>query len=150
VHFQAGDPSACTFQTGTTAGVIAFTLTIGSTTVTTSTTIPAAPIALDLATAVPSTDRIIVSLTGFDNTHAASQLTFTFYDTAGKAIAPGLIQSDVSGPFANYYNQHPEVGGVFYLQAEFPVTGDITQVASVDVQIANPVGIAAPPRLIVQ
>jgi hypothetical protein len=151
VHFQAGDPNQCTFQTGTTAGTIMFTLTIGGITVHTSTPpINKAIVALDLSTAVPATDEIILSLAGFDNTHAASSLAFTFYDTSGKAIAPGLIQSDIAGPFADYYRAHPEAGGVFKLQARFPVTGDITQVAGVDVQFTNPAGPTPTLRLPVQ
>ncbi|HTP89526.1 MAG TPA: hypothetical protein VMJ34_21400 [Bryobacteraceae bacterium] len=147
VHFQAGNPDHCTFQTGTTAGTIAFTLTIGGVTSIASTTIPGALVALDLATAVAQNGTVIVSLAGFDNTHAASRLAFTFYDTAGQTIAPGLIQSDVSGPFSSYYAAHPEAGGAFSLQATFPVSGDISKVGGVDVQFTNPAGTAMTSRL---
>jgi hypothetical protein len=149
VQFQAGDG---TFQTGTTAGTITFTLdlTVSGVTASASTTIVPAHVALDLSTAVPATDSIILSLAGFDNTHAASMLAFTFYDTTGKAIAPGLIQSDVATAFASYYKTNPDAGGVFNLQATFPVTGDITQVASVDVQFTNPQGVTDTGRLPVQ
>ncbi|MGA3026139.1 MAG: hypothetical protein ABSF98_15335 [Bryobacteraceae bacterium] len=140
-----GDTAQYTFQTGTTAGTITFTFTLNpaasGVTASTSTTILPAIVALDLSTAVPATDEIILSLAGFDNTHAASALSFTFYDTTGKAIAPGLIQSNVTAAFANYYTANPAAGGVFNLQATFPVTGDITKVASVDVQFTNPAGV---------
>jgi hypothetical protein len=143
VQFQAGSSEECTFQTGTTAGMITFTLSLNASgaTATASVTIAPAIVSLDLATAVPATDEIIVSLSGFDNTHAASALAFTFYDTTGKAVAPGLIQSNVTGAFANYYQANPQAGGAFNLQATFPVTGDITQVATVEVQFTNPAGV---------
>ena len=105
---------------------------------------------LDLIRQVPEIDEVILSLAGFDNTHAASLLAFTFYDTTGKAISPGLIQSDVTVPFANYYKAHREAGGVFNLQATFPVTGDITRIAGVDVQFTNPAGVTQTSRLPVQ
>jgi hypothetical protein len=143
VHFQAGDPNTCTFQTGTTAGTIDFALnlTASGVTASASTIIVPAPVALDLSTAVPATDSIFLTLAGFDNTHAASSLAFTFYDTTGKAIAPGLIQSNVTSAFASYYKANPQAGGTFNLQATFPVTGDITQVSSVQVQFTNPAGV---------
>jgi len=147
IHFQAGDPNQCTFQTGTTAGTITFTLTIGSATATASTTIAPAIVSLDLSSAVPATDSILLTLAGFDNTHAASLLAFTFYDPTGKAITPGLIQSNVSSPFANYYQANPRAGGTFSLQATFPVSGDITKVSAVDVQFTNPAGVASTARL---
>jgi len=145
VQVNPGAMAQYTFQTGTTAGTIALTLALlpaaSGVTASTSTTILPAIVALDLSTAVPATDEIIVSLAGFDNTHAASSLSFTFYDTTGKAIPPGLIQADVTSAFASYHTANPRAGGTFNLQATFPVTGDITQVATVDVQFKNPAGI---------
>jgi len=146
-QFTAGDPSACTFQTGTTAGTITLSLTLGGATATASTTIATAPVSLDLATASAATNQIIVALTGFDNTHAASMLAFTFYDGSGKAISPGLIQASVAGDFTSYYAANPSVGGAFALQATFPVSGDITQVASVEVQFTNPAGVTTTPGI---
>jgi hypothetical protein len=156
-QFTAGDPNACTFQTGTTAGTITFSLSLGEATITASTTIGAADVSLDLATASAATNQIIVSLTGFDNTHAASMLAFTFYNAAGQPIPSynaagqpdpsGLIQANVAGDFASYYTANPSAGGAFALQATFPVSGDITQVASVEVQFTNPVGVATNPGI---
>jgi len=152
VHFQAGDPNQCTFQTGTTAGTVTFSLKLNASGVTASasTSIAAAPVSLDLSTAVPATDRIILSFAGFDNTHAASSLAFTFYNTSGTIVAPGLIQSNVTGAFASYYQTNPQAGGTFHLQATFPVTGDITQIGSVQVQFTNPAGVTSTGSLPVQ
>ena len=147
VHFTAGDQDACTFQTGTTAGTITFSLSLGEAITTASATIGPAPISLDLATASAEVSQIIVALTGFDNTHAASTLAFTFYDSSGKAISPGLIQASVAGDFATYYKAYPSAGGAFALQAIFPVSGDVTKIASVQVQFTNPEGTTTPPRI---
>jgi hypothetical protein len=143
VQFQAGNATQCTFQTGTTAGTITLTLnlTVSGVTTSTSSTVAPALISLDLSTAVAATDSILLSLSGFDNTHAASALAFTFFDTTGKAIPPGLIQSNVANAFASYYQANPQAGGTFNLQATFPVTGDITQVATVQVKFTNPAGV---------
>ena len=146
-HFTTGDQNACTFQTGTTAGTITFSLSLGEATTTASAAIPAAPVSLDLATASAEVTRIIVALTGFDNTHAASMLAFTFYDSSGKAISPGLIQTDVAGDFATYYKANPSAGGAFALQAIFPVSGDVTQVATVQVEFTNPEGVTTTPSI---
>ena len=146
-HFTTGDQNACTFQTGTTAGTITFSLSLGEATTTTTTTIAAVPVSLDLATASAEVTQIIVALTGFDNTHAASTLSFTFHDTSGKAISPGLIQTNVAGDFATYYQTYPSAGGAFALQATFPVSGDVTQVASVQVQFTNPAGVTTTPSI---
>ena len=152
VHFQAGDPNTATFQTGTTAGTITLTLNliVSGLTATASRVIAPAPVSLDLSTAVPATDSILVTLAGFDNTHAASSVAFTFYNTAGKTIPPGEIQSNITSAFANYYKANPQAGGVFNLQATFPVTGDITQVGSVQIQFTNPAGVTSTASLPVQ
>jgi hypothetical protein len=144
VQFQAGNATQCTFQTGTTAGTITLTLnlTVSGITKPVSSTIVPASVALDLSTAVSATDSILLSLSGFDNTHAPSALAYTFYNASGKVIPSGQIQaSTVAGAFANYYQTNPTVGGVFDLQATFPVTGDITQVATVQVEFTNPAGV---------
>jgi hypothetical protein len=151
VQFQAGNATQCTFQTGTTAGTITLTLnlTVSGVTKSISRTIAPAPVSLDLSTAVAATDSILLSLSGFDNTHAASALDFTFDNTSGNTIPPGLIQSNVATAFANYYQANPQAGGTFNLQATFPVTGDITQVATVTVELTNPAGVTATLPLVV-
>ena len=151
VQFQAGNATQCTFQTGTTAGTITLTLNldVSGVTKTVSSTIVPALVSLDLSTAVAATDSILLSLSGFDNTHAASALAFTFKNASGKVIPPGLIQSNVASAFANYYQTNPLVGGTFKLQATFPVTGDITQVATVEVGFTNPAGVTTTLPLVV-
>ena len=133
--------STLSFQTGTTAGTITFTLTppVGAP-ITQSFAIAPAIIGIDTATAVAESTQIILSITGFDNTHAGSKLQCTFYDGKGNPIAPGAITADATSAFAQYFAENGPAGGAFALRVAYPVTGDVTQVASVSFQITNPAG----------
>ncbi len=137
----------CTFQTGTTAGTITFTLTLGGATEQATVAIPPQQISLDTMTAVQTANEVLVSLDGYDNTHGTSMLSFRFYDAGGKVISPGQISVDAAGAFGVYYSTYPQVGGTFALQAAFPVSGDITQVSGVEVQLTNPQGTYTTARL---
>jgi len=88
---------------------------------------------------VRSAAALQVRVTGFDNTRTAGPLTFTFFDAAGNAVAPGAIRTDATASFASYF-QNSGLGGSFLLTAVFPVTGDPSQVGAFQVQIANSVG----------
>lgn len=142
-----GSSAQAAFQTGTTAGTIGFSLALGNgTQAANSITIAPELVQLNSSTAVAEPGQIVVSLTGFDNTHAASQMAFTFYDSKGNTIAPGTIQTDASQIFATYFSGN-EGGGAFALRAAFPVTGDSSTVASARVQITNPAGSAQIPSI---
>jgi hypothetical protein len=141
-----GQPSIA-FQTGATAGTIVFTLKLSNgSKQQASLTIAAAPVNFDLATSVRKFSELDVSLTGFDNTYSASQLIFTFYNSKGATIQPGPISADVSSTFQQYFAS-TQVGGMFALLARFPMTGDSTQVVSVDVQIVNAAGVTTAQRV---
>jgi hypothetical protein len=94
---------------------------------------------------VRSATGVQVQVTGFDNTHTAGLLTFTFFDTSGSAIAPGAVHSDATASFATYF-QNSGLGGVFLLTAVLPVTGNPSQISAFQVQIANSVGTAQTAR----
>ena len=158
IQFMSGNPESASvsipkgqsasatlaFQTGTTAGTIAFTLTPPAGAPVTQ-SFPVAPeiVGIDSATAVAESTQIILSVTGFDNTRAASQLQCTFYDAKGNAIAPGAITADTTSAFAKYFAGNGAAGGAFALRVEYPVSGDVTQVASVTFSITNPAGATA-------
>ena len=133
-----GQPSIA-FQTGTTAGTIIFTLTFPNSTQQASLTIPPAPIGIDTAGAVRLAGDVDVSMTGFDNTYSASQLVFTFYDKKGVAVSPGAITVNAASYFSGYFAS--STTGMFDLLASFPVTGDLTQLASFSLQITNSAGV---------
>jgi Abnormal spindle-like microcephaly-assoc'd, ASPM-SPD-2-Hydin len=125
------------FQTGTTAGTLTFSVQLGQSTAQQSTTIAAAPAAVSSSQALRATGSIEIRVTGFDNTRTLGPLTFTFVDGAGKSLAS--LRSDATADFANYFAAS-DLGGVFFLRAVFPVTGDASQVTACDVTLGNAIG----------
>ena len=135
--------SALAFQTGTTAGTLTFSVAFANTaTYKQSFTIPPAAILLTSAQALRQSPNLSVTIHGYDNTYSAGQLSFTFYDTSGKVIGSS-IQLNASTNFQQLFLNNNQAGGVFSLQASFPVTGDVTQVGSVAVGITNSLGQAS-------
>ncbi len=129
--------TALTFQTGTTAGTITFTLTFPSSPpFTQSFDIPPAKVQISSITAVRQSPNLVVTLTGYDNTYSAGQLSFTFSTSIGNLVVP----VDSTSAFHNYFFTNNQVGGAFSLQASFPVTGDVTQIGSVAVTVTNSAG----------
>ncbi|HEX6896085.1 MAG TPA: choice-of-anchor D domain-containing protein [Bryobacteraceae bacterium] len=140
-----GQPSIG-FQTGSTAGTITFTLTLPSGTQRTTLAIAPAPIHLDAASSLRKIGELDVSLAGFDNTYTASQMSFTFYDSKGAVVQPGAIPVSVATSFQQYFAS-TQTGGTFSLLAKFPVSGDTSQIASVDIQITNAAGVTTAQRV---
>jgi hypothetical protein len=133
--------NSLTFQTGTTAGTLTFTLSFANgDSYKKSVDIPPSTTQLASATATRQAPYLTVDLTAFDNTYSAGKLLFNFYDTNGNGIAPGGITLDESQDFHQYFFGSNAAGGAFALQAKFPVTGDLTTVGSVDVTIQNAQG----------
>jgi hypothetical protein len=132
---------AIPFQTGTTAGTLKFTVTFANTAPYTQTfAITPASIQLTSAQALRQSPNLLVTVHGYDNTYSAGQLSFTFYDTSGKVIG-SPIQFNAASSFQQLFFTNNTAGGVFSLQASFPVTGgDITQVGSVAVGVAGSLG----------
>jgi hypothetical protein len=142
-HF--GAQLTAPFQTGTTAGALTFTVQLGGVTAQQAIAILPATAGITLIQGVRSATGVEVQVTGFDNTHSAGPLTFTFFDAAGNAIAPGAISANATAGFASYF-QNSGLGGVFLLTAVFPVTGNPSQIGAFQVQIANSVGTAQTAR----
>ena len=109
------------FQTGTTAGALVFTVQLGGSTDRQTIAIPPAAVGVTAAQAVRQTGSIEAQVTGFDNTRSAAALTFTFFDAAGNALAPGAIQADASAAFASLF---PKFRGGRRLPADSGVPGD--------------------------
>jgi hypothetical protein len=142
---QEGDTQAVAigFQTGTTAGTLTFTATIGGTTVQSAVSIAPTAVVISAATAARGAGGVTLQLTGFDNTRTAGQLAFTFYDRGGNVIAPGRMPA--TADFATYF-QSSGIGGVFLLNAVFPVNGDSSQIGAFDVELTNSAGLTKVPR----
>jgi 2-iminoacetate synthase ThiH len=66
-------------------------------------------------------------------------ISVTFYDVSGSPIAPGTIRTDASSAVAKYF-AGSDLGGVFLLDAVYPVTGDVTRVASCEATLINSAG----------
>jgi len=147
----AGGPSV-SFGTGTTAGTLVFTVTLGTSTAQANVTIPAAVVGIDAAVAARNvacapavvyctTSNVQLQVNGWDNTRSASQLVFSFFDSSGNAIAPGNITVSAASAFAQYF-AGSGLAGVFGLNALFPVNGDSNQVVAAVVEIVNSAGTA--------
>lgn len=132
--------SQFTFQTGTTAGTITFTLTyLGQQTLTWTIVIPPSPIQIASTVAQVAGTNLVVTLTGYDNTYSAGNASFNFYDTSGKLLQPSLVVPSAMA-FQQYFFGANDYGGAFSFQVTFAVNGDPTQVGSVAVTLANSVG----------
>jgi Abnormal spindle-like microcephaly-assoc'd, ASPM-SPD-2-Hydin len=134
------------FQTGTTAGSIVFALTLPNSSDQYTLPIMPAVVGIDTATGERRVNDLDVNLAGFDNTHSISQLGFTFYDTKGSVVQPGLIRVVSPPEFKQYFTAN-QAGGAFTMRASFPVTGDATQISGVDVQVTNSAGTATTQRV---
>lgn len=152
----AGAPSVA-FGTGTTAGTLTFTVTLGNQTAQDSVIITGAVIGIDAAVAARNVacdttlayctaTNIELQINGWDNTRSTSQLVFRFYDSGGRLIAPGDIRVPSATPFQQYFAAS-DLGGVFGLHALFPVNGDSNQVVAAEVQLTNSAGTAQSARI---
>ena len=133
------DQSGIDFQTGTTAGSIKFTATLYSETEERSFDLAPTAVSLDSFRVSQSTGTLTLSVPGYDNTRTLSGATFTFFDSASRALAGGPMRVDVGPAFASYF-QHPALGGQFVLRAAFPVSGDVSAIDSVKVELTNAAG----------
>ena len=139
---EFGNAGSVAFQTGTTAGEIVFTVTLGSFIGTYSLTIPTAPPAIDTTTAQYTSGGLDIEITGFDNTRTASTLAFTFLDATGATLNGGPITVDGTADFQQFFPTSSD-GGMFALHAFFPVTaGNPDQVAAVEIQATNSAGVS--------
>ncbi|HEY3936827.1 MAG TPA: choice-of-anchor D domain-containing protein [Bryobacteraceae bacterium] len=134
------DQSSLTFQTGTTAGTISFTVAGFPNTepYTQSFTIAKAPIQITFGQAVRQDPNLLITLNGYDNTYSAGALSFIFYDLKGNAIT--TIPVDATSNFHQYFFTNDQDGGAFVLRANFVVTGDVTQIGSVAATLTNSIG----------
>jgi hypothetical protein len=134
--------SALTFQTGTTAGTITFSVTFpNKAPFTKSFAIVPEQIRITSSKAIRQAPNLVLTFNGYDNTYSAGKLSFTFYDTNGHLISPSPVTVNAASDFHQYFFGTNDVGGVFSMQARFPVlNGDAAQVGSVGVTLTNSVG----------
>ena len=143
-----GQPSAV-FQTGTTSGKIHIAVASNlafQNDPTTVLTIPPAKISIDTSIGSSRTGFVDLQLVGYDNTYSAGPMSFTFYDTSGKALNGGTVSADFTSGFRNYFST-AQVGGVFKAVVTFPASGDVSQLGAVDIQLTNSAGTTTLQRL---
>ena len=100
---------------------------------------PAPPVVLK-SSKVATAGSTVLTIQGYDNTRSITSLSFTFHTGSGAVVSPGAISLDVTKDFAGYFQANPQIGGSFVLTATFPVSGDISQIASVTTVINNNAG----------
>ena len=153
--FNAGDTTAtigtsrtASFQTGTTAGTLTFAAVFQN--ATTQAVSKVQPQAVQIESTIsnrPNNVELRIQLTGYDNSKSASQLAFTFYDSAGATIQPGRIAFNATTDFTQFFATS-STGGLFSLLADFPVKGAANSVSSVDVELTNSAGVTTLSKLL--
>jgi hypothetical protein len=134
-----GGAGHAVFQTGTTAGTIRFAVSLGQREAALTVQLPPMPVAVDTALLRRTPRGVELRVTGFDNTHSASEVSFVFTDTQGKTVGTEPIRVNVESAFRGYFSK-AALGGVFALVADFPVAGDAALIGSVEVEFTNTAG----------
>jgi len=133
--------TALTFQTGTTAGTLTFTLTFpNKAPYSQSFTITPAQVQVTSMNAVRQDPNLVITMTGYDNTYSLGQLGFLFYDTSGKAMTANPLNVDAASAFKQLFFTNNQAGGAFSLRASFPVTGKVADIGSVAFTLTNSAG----------
>jgi len=148
---SAGDAQTLVapFQTGTTAGTLKFTVSLGGNTDQQSLAIAGAPVGIASARGSRLAGTVEVLVTGFDNTRTAGAISYTFFDSAGNAVAPGAIQVNSTTDFLKFF-ESSDAGGNFLLRSTFPVTGDTSRISAFEVEFTNSAGTARTGRVAYQ
>jgi hypothetical protein len=130
------------FQTGSTAGTIVITVVLGDQNEQATVQLAPQPVQIETAQGVRTGSTVELSLGGFDNTRTAGQLAFTFRDRSGRALGTGAVPVDATSLFQHHF-ETAGAGGLFSLRAVFPISGAISQIDSVDVEMPNTAGMSS-------
>lgn len=130
-----------TFQTGTTAGRIRFSLSgiASGISADAEATVILSPaqVVIDKTIATRFPDRVEVALTGFDNTFSTGGMSFRFFDGGGQPI--GATTADFTAEFRDFYARAPG-GSTFRLTVRFPITGNSYAIGGVEADLTNSAG----------
>ncbi len=136
---QFGSTSEAIFQTGTTAGTLIFTARLGDHTRSQTITVSPAKVAVNTPHIYRSATGLELRLSGYDNTRSCSEIRFQFYDRQGRVLGTGPIRTDVRALFRSYFD-NGSPGGLFRLQASFPVAGNAAEITGVEIEFLNLAG----------
>ncbi|HTB12654.1 MAG TPA: choice-of-anchor D domain-containing protein [Bryobacteraceae bacterium] len=136
---------SATFQTGTTEGTIAFTLTTAAAMTgnppSIKFTIAGAKVMIDSTSASKErTGFLDITITGADNTYSAGAMSFSFFDISGNAIG-SAVGADFTSTFKTYYGGK-SAGSAFQALVSFPVIGSVATIGSITVTLTNAAGVA--------
>lgn len=145
-YVKFGAAQETTFQSGTTAGTLTLIAEVGGYNEHLNITIAESAVKLENVTALRNGNSIELRLTGFDNTQSGSQMAFTFYGRNGQAISPGALRVDATADFKRYFDGST-LGGTFALRATFPVAGNASEIAGLEVEMKNVAGTIRSERL---
>jgi hypothetical protein len=145
-----GDKDSAVLQTGTTAGSITVTASLGGVSSTQTLRLPATPPGLQSATVQALDQRVTLRLTGYDPRRDLSKVAFTFYLRDGQTAVPGRMEADLTAAFRSYFAEQGNTGGAFVLHVQFPVSGTISELAGLEVEAINGTGTARSQRLAIQ
>ena len=148
---QCGSSSVVMLQTGTTSltGVLNFQL--GNRVDTYLFYLAPMGIQIDDARATRTPSKLEVVLSGFDNTRSAGgEVYFTFYDRNGIPLPDGAYSKAALLDQFRQLFAASNAGGLFELKASFPVSGDVTAISAVTVQLANNFAITKTDRIKLQ
>jgi hypothetical protein len=134
-----------TLQTGSTAGLITVSAEIGSTVEVAQYRLASLPVALSASKASVASGNAEILLTGFDNTRSITRASFTFYLKSGQPASPGRMDADVTENFRAFFRNNAT--GAFQLRAGFPVSGTVTELDGVEVELINSQGARQTGRL---
>lgn len=133
------------FQTGTTEGTLTFAVTTTAAMAgdpTTKLAIPGASVIIDSSVASKARLGFLdITITGADNTYSAGAMSFSFFDTSGKAIG-GTLNADFTSAFRTYFAGQT-AGSGFKILVSFPVSGSAAPIGSVTLSMTNAAGIAS-------
>jgi hypothetical protein len=140
-----GAADCATLTTGTTAGTVTLSLALQYAPPVSpqSYVINAAAPVIVSSSKVFTANSAVLTIQGYDNTRSISSISFTFHTASGGVVSPGTMTVDVTKDFASYFQSNSQIGGSFVLKATFPVTGDISQIASVTTSLTNSAGSAS-------
>jgi hypothetical protein len=66
-------------------------------------------------------------------------MVFTFFDTSGQMLQPGAILADFTQAFRTFFTK-TQAGSAFQVRVSFPVTGDTSGIAGVEMKLSNNAG----------
>ncbi|MBS1875690.1 MAG: putative Ig domain-containing protein [Acidobacteria bacterium] len=117
-----------------------------------STQMSAGPPVISTVTAKAVSGGFQLVITGVSTTRDMRTATYQFVAANGATIGTTSLSSDVSGVFATWFQSSDsyKTGSQFSLTVPFSVTGNVSDIASIRVVLANSVGSSAPATASIQ